>query len=159
MTAEQLWRWPGLVAGYRATLRQERPDRVIHTNWHHLLLLGPLLRRRDLYWVHDLFPAMPRYRRLVAWLQGRLEGFVCVSEAVAGCLRRLGAGDAAIQVIHNGIADPCAQPVDAPHSPGRFRVGIVGQVAAWKGHEDLLAAFLILRTAVPHAELHVFGTG
>src|SRR5579862_8665972 len=51
MTADQLWRWPKLLADYQGFLRSAKPQHVIHTNWHHLLLLWPLLRpTRDLFW-------------------------------------------------------------------------------------------------------------
>src|SRR5687768_16657497 len=41
MTADQMARWPKLVYDYRRFLAQEQPRHVIHTNWHHLLLLWP----------------------------------------------------------------------------------------------------------------------
>jgi len=45
MTIEQLWRWPGLVWGYFRLLEELRPGTVVHTNWQHMLLLAPFLRR------------------------------------------------------------------------------------------------------------------
>ena len=45
MTADQLVRWPKLIYDYRRFLAREQPCQVIHTNWHHLLMLWPLLRR------------------------------------------------------------------------------------------------------------------
>lgn len=162
MNAEQLVRWPGLVIGYRRLLRRERPWRIVHTNWHHMLLLGPFLRpERDLFWVHESFPRRPHYRRLFRWFERRVAGFVCVSHAVAASLRDLGVPDSRIHVVHNGIADPACGRTTAAQSAGArpFRIGIVGQVGHWKGHGDLLDALRILRTKLAQAELHVFGTG
>ena len=49
MTAEQIWRLPGLLRGYSSVLRLLNPRRVVHTNWHHALLLLSFLRPdRDL---------------------------------------------------------------------------------------------------------------
>src|SRR5438045_3645449 len=38
MTLDQLRRWPSFVIAYLRFLREVRPEKVIHTNWHHLLL-------------------------------------------------------------------------------------------------------------------------
>jgi len=161
MTAEQVSRWPELLLRYRAFLRDTRPQRVIHTNWHHLLLLAPFLRReRDIYWVHDFIPSSLRYRTLFRWLDRHLAAFVVVSQSVARSLVQAGVNEASISVIHNGIED-LAQAQATPSRPAGtpFRVGIVGQVGQWKGHDDLLAAFASVRGSFKDAELHVFGSG
>lgn len=161
MTAEQLLRWPELVLRYRAFLRDTKPQRVIHTNWHHLLLLAPFLQReRDIYWVHDFIPASRRYRMLFRWLDQHLAAFVVVSGSVARSLVQAGVREENIRVIHNGIEDlaqagtAAARPAGSP-----FRVGIVGQVGQWKGHDDLLQAFAAVRGTFKDAQLHVFGSG
>lgn len=160
MTAEQIWRWPSLLMGYLRVLREQRPTKVIHTNWHHVLLMFPFLRpQRDLFWLHEIVPTSPRYRYVFRRLQHRIGCFVCVSNAVAESLRQVGVNDAKIRVVHNGLSDP----VGSTHTPAPastlFRIGIVGQVGAWKGHDDLLEAFAIVRTKHADTELHVFGKG
>src|ERR1043166_4911067 len=75
MTLHQLLHWPAALIDYSRFLKRTAPRKIIHTNWHHLLLLG----------------------------------------------------------------------------------GIVGQVGARKGHEDLLEAFAIAASEFAAAELHVFG--
>ena len=161
MTADQLCRWPKLLWDYTRFLREDKPSHVVHTNWHHLLVLWPLLRReRDLFWVHDVVLDRPQYRRVFHFLGRRLGGFVAASHAVGRSLAAAGIPRERVRVIHNGLALPersvavPSQPADAP-----VRVGIVGQIGAWKGHEDLLAAFGRLATQHPLAELHVFGRG
>lgn len=159
MTLEQIWRLPSLLWGYSRVLRHLRPQRVVHTNWHHLLLLLPFLRRnRDIYWLHELVPNVPQYRRIFRWFAQKLNCFVCVSQAVANSVRQLGIDKAKIRIIHNGITDP------APTGPisdaaGAFRIGIVGQVGAWKGHDDLLEAFALVHEKHANSELHIFGKG
>src|SRR6266849_6606513 len=159
MTGEQIWRLPGLLWGYSRVLRLLRPRRVVHTNWHHVLLLLPFLRpHRDLYWLHEFVPDLPQYRRVFGWFARRLNCFVCVSQAVAGSLRQLGIDEAKIRVIHNGITDPVSRN-PTPQGAAVFRIGIVGQVGAWKGHDDLLDAFAVVHQKHASSELHVFGKG
>jgi glycosyltransferase involved in cell wall biosynthesis len=160
MTAEQMWRWPELAWRYSRLLLRYRPTRVVHTNWHHLLLLLPFLRpQRDLFWLHEFIPDLPHYRRVFGWFARRVGCIVCVSHAVAGSLRQIGIADDKILVIHNGLTDP-TRGVEFPLSCcGRVRVGIVGQIGAWKGHDDLFEAFALVSVRYPAAELHVFGQG
>jgi glycosyltransferase involved in cell wall biosynthesis len=159
MTVEQIWRFPGLLWGYASVLRRLNPRKVVHTNWHHALLLLRFLRpHRDLYWLHESVPDLPQYRRVFGWFAGRLNCFVCVSHAVAGSLRQLGIDETKIRVIHNGITDLGATYTTRPDATA-FRIGIVGQVGAWKGHEDLLEAFAVVHQKHARSELHVFGNG
>jgi glycosyltransferase involved in cell wall biosynthesis len=159
MTGEQILRWPDLLWGYARVLRLLGPRKVIHTNWHHVLLLLPFLRPdRDFYWLHEVVPDLPQYRRVFSWFARRLNSFVCVSRAVAGSLRQLGIDEAKIRVIHNGITDPVSMH-PTPQGAAAFRIGIVGRVAASKGHGDLLEAFAVVHEKHRSSELHVFGTG
>ena len=49
MTLDQPRYWPALVYGYLRIIARTAPRAVIHTNWHHALLLLPFLRpRRDI---------------------------------------------------------------------------------------------------------------
>ena len=159
MTLAQVLRWPQLLLGFRRFLRAAQPERVIFTNWHSLLTLLPLLKaERDVYWIHDVIPDKPQYRRVFGWLARRLGCFVCVSGAVAGSLRAIGIAPEKVRVIHNGITNPVtAGEAPAAASQGTARIGIIGQIARWKGHADLLQAFCLLAKDFPAAELHVFG--
>lgn len=161
MTADQMWRWPGLLVDYRRLLRSETPRRVIHTNWHHLLLLLPFLKpERDLFWLHEMVPDKPQYRRVFGWLSRRLGCFVPVSQAVAGSLRSIGVAPEKIRVIHNGYKDPVAVGAGRKARKGNtIRIGIAGQMTAGKGHQDLFDAFALIAHKHPAAELNVFGRG
>lgn len=165
MTAEQLSRWPGLLLGYAALLRRACPAHVVHTNWHHLILLYPFLRPdRDCFWLHEVVPDRPRYGRLFRHLARRLMRFVCVSEAVGRSLETMGVERDRIVVIPNGISDPAVEmslPHNAPRtrSSGVLRIGIVGQVGTWKGHDDLLDAASILVGEGLEFEVDIVGGG
>src|SRR5947209_2883247 len=57
MTAHQHVYLPQLWLSYRRFLRTIAPRKIIHTNWHHLLLLLSFLRpNRDLFWLHEMIP-------------------------------------------------------------------------------------------------------
>ena len=160
MTLEQVRRWPSLLWRYANLVRHLRPQKVVHTNWHHLLLLLPFLRpERDLFWLHEVVPDLPQYRRLFEWLERRLGVFVCVSEASACSLRKIGIDESKIRVIHNGLTDPAGSVITRSSSPERLRIGIVGQVNPWKGHADLLEACALLAREHSAPELHIFGNG
>jgi glycosyltransferase involved in cell wall biosynthesis len=160
MTLEQVRRWPSLLWGYSSLVRRLRPQKVVHTNWHHLLLLLPLLRpERDLFWLHEVVPDLPQYRRVFEWLERRVGAFICVSQASACSLRKIGIDESKIRVIHNGLTDPAGSVDTRSPSPERLRIGIVGQVNPWKGHGDLLEACALLAPEHPATELHIFGNG
>jgi glycosyltransferase involved in cell wall biosynthesis len=160
MTAHQLLRWPGLVISYRRFLKKSQPRRVIHTNWHHLLLLAPFLKpERDLFWLHEVIPNKRQYRKFFRWLERHLQVFVAVSNAVAESLRKIGIAEKKIRVIHNGIADPASGAARVEARGEKLIVGIVGQIGVWKGHDDLLDAFAQVSPTFPAAQLHIFGKG
>ncbi len=162
MTLIQLLNWPRLILRYYLLLKAKTPVRIIHTNWHHLILLMPFLnRRRDIYWVHELAPYKLQYRCFFRILSSRLERFVCVSHAVAASLQRLGVAESQLLVIHNGISISITAPACSPSRthPECCRIGIVGQIGAWKGHEDLLEALASVYHRSHNIELHIFGKG
>lgn len=160
MTAAQILRWPQLLIGYRRFLLRFAPSKVVHTNWHSLLMIAPFLKpERDVFWVHEIMPDKPQYRKLFRWLERRLCCFIAVSHAVAESLGKLGIAEQKIHVVHNGISDPTSDEAKTQRPRDEFVVGIVGQIGAWKGHEDLLEAFAQVAPLFPTAQLHVFGEG
>ena len=57
MTLDQIRYWPSLAYKYSRLVAATSPRAIIHTNWHHALLLLPFLSpHRDIFWVHELFP-------------------------------------------------------------------------------------------------------
>ena len=158
MTAHQLLFWPGLSLTYKRFLNEVRPTKIVHTNWQHALLLSPFLNReRDIYWVHEVVPDEPQYRNVLHWLARRVRCFVVVSNAVNESLCRLGIDQRMIKVIYNGIEDPVSDPARLASMGKDPVVGIVGQIGAWKGHEDLFNAFQAVLRTLPTAQLHLFG--
>ena len=84
---------------------------------------------------------------------GRASTVVCVSEPVAGWVRRL-APDARLRVVGNGVDTARVRPA-AVRPGGQFTVGFVGSFRAWHGLSDLLEAV----AAVPDIGLLLVGDG
>jgi len=93
--------------------------------------------------------------------------YIAVSEYIADRLRTLGVFREKIKVVHNGV-DPASVVSGRPpparkeeDEAGPIRIGIVGQVGAWKGHDDLIEALSVLRSELGESafECHVYGTG
>lgn len=159
-TYGQVERWPELLRGYKSLLRTMRPRKIVHTNWQHLLLLLPFLHPgRDLFWLHEVIPDKWQYKLVFRTLNRRLQCFVPVSFAVRESLRRIGIPDQNIKVIHNGLIDPSAGIERPSIRDNIVRIGIVGQVNRWKGHDDLVDAFRRITIDWPNTELHIFGRG
>lgn len=160
MTADQLIRVPGLWLDYARFLRKEAPDQLIHTNWHHLLMLWPFLNTgRDWFWLHEMIPDKPQYRKVFGALSRRMRGFVPVSQAVKDSLLRIGIPENKIHVIHNGLSDLTSGGRTPSRQWSGVRIGIAGQIGSWKGHQNLLEAFSLIAPKHPQSELHVFGDG
>ncbi len=158
MTAEQVYRWPGLLWRYARLLKVQRPHRIVHTNWHHVLLLWPLLRDgRDVLWLHEAIPDLRQHRVFFSRLGKRLRLFIAVSHAVARSLVRAGVDPEKVAVIHNGIPDPRGSAPEPSVPSSDVRLGIVGQVGAWKGHEDLIEAFAMVAGKHPSLTLNIYG--
>ena len=159
-TLKQLIQLPALWKDFRQFMTETGAQQAIHTSWHHLILLWPYLRTdRDWYWVHEVLPDKPHYRRLFMRLTRRLRGFVAVSQAVADSLLALGVPSAKIHVVHNGLRDISAATPVREMTEAPIRIGIVGQVAEWKGHHLLLDALPSILAVHPETELHIYGAG
>jgi glycosyltransferase involved in cell wall biosynthesis len=158
MTLDQMRYWPALAYGYTRLVAATAPRAVIHTNWHHVLLLLPFLdARRDIFWLHDVLPASRRYARMLGAIARRVSRIVCVSRAGAHQVLALGVPESQVTVVYNGL--PLADPIDAPGEQPTLRLGIVGQIGPWKGHDDLLDALALLARRNVRVLLRIFGSG
>ena len=158
MTLDQLRFWPALAYRYTRLVKSTAPRAVIHTNWHHALLLLPFIKpHHDIFWVHECFPRTSRYSHIMRAIAKNVSRVVCVSHAAARAVVALGVPETHVMVVHNGL--PPVVSIPAPGGQATLRVGIVGQVAPWKGHDDLIDAFLLLCRDGANATLRIFGTG
>ena len=158
MTLDQLRFWPALAYRYTRLIKATAPRTVIHTNWHHALLLLPFLKpQRDIFWVHECFANTSRYSHVLRTIGKRVGRIVCVSRAAARAVVALGVPESHVVVIHNGL--PPHDSIPAPDGRPTLRVGIVGQIDPRKGHDDLIDALALLYRDGTHATLRIFGTG
>jgi glycosyltransferase involved in cell wall biosynthesis len=169
MTLDQLRRVPRLWLGFRRYLKEFQPDVVVQTNFHHIFLLWPLLdARKTFFHVHDGFPLSDFYRRLARFLSRRLRAFIGVSRYIAQNLMELGVEPEKVSFVHNGVAikgsmdeEDAASRVAAEQREraGEVRIGIIGQVGEWKGHDDLVEALRELREAGLRFSCTIYGEG
>jgi glycosyltransferase involved in cell wall biosynthesis len=113
--------------------------------------------RRDIFWLHEIPPNTRPYRLVFQAIAKRVNMVVCVSEAVARSVMALGIPGSRITVIYNGL--PPANPKPAVIKEDTLRLGIVGQIGPWKGHEDLLDALALLKQDGHRVNLRIFGGG
>ena len=157
MTATQLMYLPNLWLAYARFVRERKPGVIVHTNWHHLLLLLPFLRPdRDIFWLHEVIPRNGKYRSIFGGLHRRISRVIAVSHAVRRSIVDAGVPEEKVKVVHNGITDFSNGPI-ATIPSGHLRIGIAGQITPAKGHEDLLEAFATVHSKHPESELHIFG--
>src|SRR5262249_17163671 len=90
-TLHQLVFWPALALHFNSLVKRSRNQVIVHTNWHHALLLLPFLDQgRDILWLHETVPKAGRYAKVFSAIAKRTKCIVCVSEAVARSLRAIG---------------------------------------------------------------------
>ena len=158
MTIDQLRFWPSLAYQYNRLIESSVPRAVIHTNWQHALLLLPLLKtRRDIFWAQELFPNNPHYALVLRAIANRVGRVVCVSHAVARSVLALGVPKSRVSVIHNGCSFVESKPSQVVRK--ELRLGIVGQIGPWKGHDDLIDALALLARDGISVSVSIFGTG
>jgi glycosyltransferase involved in cell wall biosynthesis len=139
MTLHQLVYVPSLWRDYRRLIRTFHPDAVVHTNFHHLFLLLPVLgNARQVFYVHDYMPPGRFTRVLFRKFNQRVELFIGVSRFICDSLPPLGVTPQKVRLVYNGVVH--TSDGEKIRNGDDVVVGIVGQVAPWKGHEILIRA-------------------
>lgn len=163
MTLEQLLYWPGLLFRFRRVMNTFRPDVVIHSNFHHLFLLSPVIDNRKavhIYHSHESIHNTKFYQKLFAGFRKKIRLFVGVSGFVTRKMTDLGIDERFAKTINNGLE--IIGWKQQPFKQGDvFTIGIAGQIGKWKGHEDLVLALSMLKEKEPELvfRLHIFGGG
>lgn len=159
MTAAQLLQVPKLWQGYRRYVKEFNPDFIVHTNFHHLLLLWPFLdSQKTLFHVHDYFEPKAFYRYLIRFLNLRLRAFIGVSGFMRDSVIQLGIPKTKVFSVLNGIDMNRAQ-ISRGALSRAVTIGIVGQIGDWKGHGDLVEALRILKSWGVLFKCIIFGQG
>jgi glycosyltransferase involved in cell wall biosynthesis len=162
MTLNQVVCWPKLLYDFRKITSRFKPDVIIHTNFHHLFLLYPVVSNKKIvhiYHSHESVGNTKFYKKLFGRFERKTDLFIGVSEYVTRKMINLGIDKAKTRTIHNGLEQTEINPEPSRRSHV-FTIGIIGQVGAWKGHEDLLLAIDILKqSAELPFKLCIFGDG
>lgn len=161
MTLHQLLFLPKLWIKYNRFIKAFNPVGIVHTNLHHSILLLPFitLKRKNLYYLHETVSESNFYKRIYALFETRFTKFVGVSDFVSNTLVNCNIPVNKITTIHNSIEVQKVENLKVQKS-NYVRIGIVGQVAEWKGHEDLLEAMSILKKkGVKNIQCLIIGKG
>lgn len=159
-TAAALARLPGALLSTRRWLREFAPEVVLANNRDTVLLLDPLLRGLPvLFLMHEAPPRSRASRIVFSRVAARTTKFLAVSEHVRSRLTALGIDERRSRVVYNGVDISGAAPVRTRDVGAPFTVGLIGRIAEWKGHDDLLAALAILRARGVAFRCVIAGTG
>lgn len=163
MTIHQLIWYPSLIWNASVLFKSYKPDIVIHSNFHHLLLMFPVLNRkkiRHVYHSHESISKKTSYKKLFLKFNKKIHCFVGVSNFVSNRMVDLGLPREKVTTIQNGLKQlHFVKNVGRTENPV-FNIGIVGQVGEWKGHTDLIQAvsLLLKQSNVPLFKVYIYGT-
>jgi glycosyltransferase involved in cell wall biosynthesis len=154
-TLDTLIHWPGAYLRCRKILRDFDPEVCHCCMYSNVLMLYPLLKGRKL--VYNLQESQEATRKSL-WIYKKLDRRIALYTAVSGhivkVLRNLQIPSEKIRLIYNGV--PLLTSLPEQPAPDRPPVlGIIGQVASWKGHETLIDAVGILASSGEAADLTV----
>jgi L-malate glycosyltransferase len=158
-TLDTLAHWPGAYRHCKRILRDFDPDICHFCSYANVIMLYPLLKGRNS--VHNLQETDEPSKKnlwIYARLNRRIKIFTAVSGHIVKVLRNLQIPAEKIRLVYNGVPVPTEQPT-APIAGRTPVLGIIGQIAAWKGHETLVGATRILANSGEQADfvVAVFG--
>ena len=151
-------RWPGALLAVRRHLANFGPDVVLLFNRDAALLVAPVLRHRPCVFHVAEFPSdrgarVGPYRIIDRWVKG----WIAVSHHVGDALQDSGIARRKISIVYNGI--PSSVVGKRTPEQGAIRLGICGQIGAWKGHDDLIDALSLLKHRGYDVRALIFGKG
>lgn len=154
-TLDTLAHWPGAYRRCRKILRDFEPDICHFCNYANVLMLYPLLKgRKSVYNLQEADQPSQKNLWIYKKVNRRIDIYTAVSGHIVKVLRGLQVPPEKIRLIYNGV--PVLPAVPDLVGPGRPAVlGIIGQVAAWKGHETLIDAMGILTSSGKAVDLTV----
>jgi glycosyltransferase involved in cell wall biosynthesis len=157
-TANALAHLPVALIRLRSRLIAFKPDVVLAYNRDWLVLAANALKKeRVVYHVQELADVTPWTQRIYRAVDRVTAVYAVLSEDVRQRLLQFGVRAEKALLVHNGVA--WANENGRRRSPRPTRIGIVGQVGDWKGHDDLMEALRILGQDRLDFACSVFGTG
>jgi glycosyltransferase involved in cell wall biosynthesis len=159
MTLHQAMYVPKMLLDYRRIVKNEKPDVVLHTNFHHLFTMFPAVdtKRTNIYWSHEFAGTSSFYQRLFRLFDRKIKWFVGVSGAIGKSLEAL-VGKEKVVVIRNGLKSPLGFQKKTNRNTYPV-IGIIGQVIDHKGHSVLMNALKDFRTWKYKPSVVIIGSG
>ena len=159
-TVDALRHVPQARRQLRAHLCSFAPDVLIVYNRDAALLARPALPPgRTMFHVHEVPEASRWNARLYRRIGAATATIVAASHHIADQLRGFGIPERKIAVVHNGLDLGRIPERREGRLTGPVRMAIIGQIGAWKGHDDFLAALKLLREEGLAFEAVIIGTG
>jgi glycosyltransferase involved in cell wall biosynthesis len=157
MTFNQLVFIVKLYISYISIIRNEKPSVVIHTNFHHLCLLWPLLglSKRNVFYIHECFEPSKFYKYMFRFLNIKIDDYVGISEFVASEFTQI-LPTVNVKVIYNTVLN-----MKGRLFPNKVEnvIVVLGQIAPWKGHGVLIDALRILKNRNLKFRCLIYGHG
>ncbi|MCS3657973.1 glycosyltransferase involved in cell wall biosynthesis [Salinibacter ruber] len=158
-TLDALIHLPKTWYDYQQEVRRFQPDLIVHTSFGAASLLRPFARpEKTLFHVHGMPGESLHFRHV---MRSDYRGYVAVSNAVGRALEEKGIPDEKVHVVQNGIELDAGSEANAKEDEGNshVRIGIVGQIGAWKGHDDLIEALHLLQDRGRSFVCDIVGSG
>src|SRR6185295_6925740 len=151
MSFQALIKLPRLYFDFIVLRIRKKPDIIFFANHHELIMLLPALfftRIRVVCHMHDPSPIQPFHKFTFRLYNSVVDNFIAISKDVKMRLVELGCDKNKIIVVYNGVELPgkmngmrSEKFIQMFGWPSKsFVVGIIGQMTATKGHEDLVEA-------------------
>jgi glycosyltransferase involved in cell wall biosynthesis len=159
---------PGLRSFTRRLERllEEIGPSVLITNAVKAHIIGAIARRRRdvplVWYMRDGLEQRVVSRKLLALLSRRCDLAVCISQYVAGQVRRYVSASVPAAVVYNIVDLDCfmpglAAPVDLPKTSGEIWFGTIGAITPLKGLDIFLDAAQRVSRHLPNARFVIVG--
>lgn len=147
MTLHQLVYLPYLLYKLKQIFKVEKPSVIVHNNFHHNILVNTVIPTAsiNIFHTHDIFSNTSFYQNVFKYISKKMDVFVGVSEFVSSHLRAFNLNNKPIRTIYNGTTLEIKSPIIKQETKV-LKIGIVGQIGEWKGHEDLIQAISLIHS-------------
>ncbi|PWT72762.1 MAG: hypothetical protein C5B59_15085 [Bacteroidetes bacterium] len=142
-TLDSLANYPKAFLTCRKILRSFKPDVIHFCSYHNLIMLYPLIRIKSVYNLQETHLPTRKHKAIYNLLNKKINAFTAVSEHIKRVLLNLSIPNEKIHLIYNGIpavTENGDQEREALVQSKILEFAIIGQVAEWKGHSNLVGA-------------------